>query len=135
VSVDADQRTTVPGRWARLITFGSTLPMGRRAGIPAVVDNDQIGPLASRLSLCVSARIIHHLRRPQVSSVATTSRFEPCKEVWREEADEVVCLETPSMLGAIGLYYRDFHQMSDAEVPDFVARAARLTPEAPIDLD
>jgi predicted phosphoribosyltransferase len=39
------------------------------------------------------------------------------------------------MLGAIGLYYRDFHQMSDAEVLDFVARAARLTPEAPIPID
>lgn len=59
-------------------------------------------------------------------------RFEPCKEAGREEADEVVCLETPSMLGAIGLYYRDIHQMSDAQVTDFLARAARLTPEAPI---
>ena len=109
--------------------------MGRQAGTPAVVDNEQIGPLAPRLSLCVSARIIHYLRRSRASSVAATGRFEPCKEVWRKEADEVVCLETPSPLGAIGLYYRDFHQMSDAEVLDFVPRAARLTPEAPIPID
>lgn len=125
MSVDADQRTTVPG-WARLITFCATLPMGRQAGIPAVVDNEQISPLAPRLSLCVSARIIHYLWRSRASSVAATGRFEPCKKVWRKEADEVVCLKRPSLLGAIGLYYRDFHQMNDAEVTNFPRPAARL---------
>jgi putative phosphoribosyl transferase len=29
---------------------------------------------------------------------------------FRNEADEAACLETPFMLGAIGFYYRDFHQ-------------------------
>ena len=42
----------------------------------------------------------------------------------REEVDEAVCLETPTGLGAIGNYYRDFHQMSDAEVTDLLARAS-----------
>jgi putative phosphoribosyl transferase len=41
----------------------------------------------------------------------------------REEVDEVVCLKTPSGFGAIGYYYRDFHQMSDREVTDLLARA------------
>jgi putative phosphoribosyl transferase len=50
---------------------------------------------------------------------------------FRNDADEVVCLEMPPMLGAISLYYRDFHQMSDAEVTDLLARATRPTPEAP----
>jgi len=45
----------------------------------------------------------------------------------REDADEAVCLETPIGLGAIGFYYRDFHQMSDAEVTDLLARAPRPT--------
>ena len=49
----------------------------------------------------------------------------------RKEADETVCLEIPDMLGAIGFYYRDFHQVSDAEVTDLLARAAQPTPEAP----
>ena len=49
----------------------------------------------------------------------------------RKEADETVCLEIPDMLGAIGFYYRDFHQMSDAEVTDLLARAVQPTPEAP----
>jgi len=38
-------------------------------------------------------------------------------------ADETVCLETPIGLGAIGFYYRDFHQLTDAEVTDLLARA------------
>ena len=42
-----------------------------------------------------------------------------------EEADETVCPETPIGLGAIGFYYRDFHQMSDLEVTDLLARAPR----------
>jgi putative phosphoribosyl transferase len=41
----------------------------------------------------------------------------------REEVDEAVCLETPIELGAIGFCYRDFHQLSDAEVTDLLARA------------
>jgi putative phosphoribosyl transferase len=45
----------------------------------------------------------------------------------REEADEAICLATPLMFGAIGFYYRDFHQMSDEEVTDLLARAAQLT--------
>src|SRR5215469_6288256 len=45
----------------------------------------------------------------------------------REEVDEAVCLETPVDLGAIGYYYRDFHQMSDREVTELLARA----PHAP----
>src|SRR5215471_9948156 len=39
-------------------------------------------------------------------------------------ADETVCLEVPIGLGAIGFYYRDFHQMTDAEVTDLLARAS-----------
>src|SRR6266851_4958458 len=38
------------------------------------------------------------------------------------EADETVCVEAPGGLGAIGYYYEDFHQMSDAEVTDLLAR-------------
>lgn len=34
----------------------------------------------------------------------------------REEADEVVCLAEPERLLSVGGHYRDFHQLSDAEV-------------------
>ncbi|MBL27124.1 MAG: phosphoribosyltransferase [Rhodospirillaceae bacterium] len=32
------------------------------------------------------------------------------------EVDDLICLETPRDFGAIGFFYRDFHQMTDDEV-------------------
>jgi len=34
----------------------------------------------------------------------------------RDECDEIVCLSTPTPFGAVGAFYRDFHQTSDSEV-------------------
>jgi putative phosphoribosyl transferase len=34
----------------------------------------------------------------------------------REDADDIICLEDHALFGAIGLYYSDFRQVSDAEV-------------------
>jgi putative phosphoribosyl transferase len=39
------------------------------------------------------------------------------------EAEEIVCVEVAEGLGAIGYYYEDFHQMSDDEVIDLLARS------------
>jgi len=37
------------------------------------------------------------------------------------EADEVICLEQPAGLMAVGQFYEDFSQVSDGEVRDFLA--------------
>jgi putative phosphoribosyl transferase len=34
----------------------------------------------------------------------------------RDEVDDVICLAQPEVFGAIGLFYTDFHQLSDDEV-------------------
>ena len=41
----------------------------------------------------------------------------------RAEVDEIVCLQSPKLFGAIGLFYAEFHQLSDDEVVDLLARA------------
>ncbi|MGH3090016.1 MAG: phosphoribosyltransferase [Rubrobacteraceae bacterium] len=41
----------------------------------------------------------------------------------RPEVDEMVCLDTPSDLGAIGFWYRDFEQVSDEEVIELLEAA------------
>jgi putative phosphoribosyl transferase len=41
-------------------------------------------------------------------------------EALRSEADEIVCLETPSDFYAVGQFYRDFHQVSDEEVREIL---------------
>jgi len=38
------------------------------------------------------------------------------------EVDAIVCLDTPEELGAIGYFYRDFHQVRDEEVIDILRR-------------
>lgn len=48
-------------------------------------------------------------------------------EALRAEVDALVCLETPEPFGAIGAFYRDFHQLSDDDVVDLLARASRAT--------
>jgi erythromycin esterase-like protein/predicted phosphoribosyltransferase len=44
-------------------------------------------------------------------------------EAMREVADEVVCLITPKPFRAVGVWYEDFSQTSDAEVRELLARA------------
>jgi putative phosphoribosyl transferase len=46
-------------------------------------------------------------------------------ESLRKEADELICLEAPSDLMAIGLWYRHFEQTSDEEVIELLERARR----------
>ncbi len=50
----------------------------------------------------------------------------------RPDADEVVCLTTPSIFFAIGQFYDDFSQTSDEEVADLLRRAC---PPAPHDTE
>jgi putative phosphoribosyl transferase len=54
---------------------------------------------------------------------------ETCAEL-EGEADEVVCGRTPEPFHAVGLWYEDFSQTSDAEVHDLLQQAAAANPSA-----
>ncbi len=43
----------------------------------------------------------------------------------RPEVDELVCLATPRLFGAIGAFYDDFRQLTDEQVVDLLRRAGR----------
>jgi putative phosphoribosyl transferase len=49
---------------------------------------------------------------------------ETCADLAREASD-VVCVRTPESLGAVGEWYVDFQQTSDAEVRELLAEATR----------
>lgn len=49
----------------------------------------------------------------------------------RPYVDELVCLETPEPYYAVGLWYEDFAQTTDAEVRELLDRAAREVPAPP----
>jgi putative phosphoribosyl transferase len=51
-------------------------------------------------------------------------------EALRKDADEIVCLATPSGFGAISIYYADFHQVSDQEVVALLAQST-AAPDTP----
>jgi len=55
-------------------------------------------------------------RKPKKIVLAVPVAPADTIEELRSEADEIICLETPEPFGAIGYFYVDFHQMSDADV-------------------
>jgi putative phosphoribosyl transferase len=48
----------------------------------------------------------------------------------RPEADDLVCLLTPEVFGAVGRFYEDFEQTSDEEVVDLLDAAAEASDAA-----
>lgn len=56
-----------------------------------------------------------------------TGAAETCAEL-EQEADEVICGQTPDPFYAVGLWYEDFSQTTDEEVHDLLHRAAELHP-------
>jgi putative phosphoribosyl transferase len=91
------------------------------AGRAAIVVDDGIATGATmRVALRATRR-----RNPSWLVLAAPVAAPDTIDRLRPEADEAVCVETPAGLGSIGFYYRDFHQVSDAEVTDILARAAQ----------
>jgi putative phosphoribosyl transferase len=90
------------------------------AGCTAIVVDDGI---ATGATMRVALRAIRR-RGPAWLVLAAPVAAAETLAALAAEADEAVCVETPEGLGAIGYYYDDFHQMSDAEVTDLLARAS-----------
>jgi predicted phosphoribosyltransferase len=49
----------------------------------------------------------------------------------RQDADEIICLETPQWFFAIGQWYEDFSQTSDDEVVRLLREASDRSASAP----
>ncbi len=71
-------------------------------------------------------------RRPAKLIAATGVASAEALRLIRREADEVMCLETPELLFAIGYHFHDFSQVSDDEVVATLreARKPHATTEA-----
>ena len=95
-------------------------------GRTAIVVDDGI---ATGATMQVAIRAVRR-RAPARLVLAVPVAPPETLTAFAKEADETICLDMPAALAAIGHYYRDFHQMSDAEVTDLLARATR-SPGAP----
>ena len=66
--------------------------------------------------------------RPAKAVVAVPVADPDVCEALRQQADDAICLLTPSPLQAIGLWYEDFSQTTDDEVRALLERARRPNP-------
>jgi predicted phosphoribosyltransferase len=78
----------------------------------AIVLDDGIATGATMLAALSSVRARHPRKLIAAAGVASPEALE----LLQPEADEVVCLEVPPVLYAVGYYFNDFAPVSDEEV-------------------
>ena len=80
--------------------------------------------LATGATMLAAARAVRKLRPEWLVVAVPVAAPETCA-YFRNEADEIVCAETPRPFRAVGLWYEEFPQTSDEEVRDLLTRAAQ----------
>jgi predicted phosphoribosyltransferase len=88
--------------------------------------------LATGSTMRAAAAALRRLGPARLVVAVPVAAPETCEE-FRSEVDEVVCALTPEPFHAVGLWYEDFSQTTDAEVRDLLARAAarQVSPPPP----
>ena len=94
-------------------------------GRTAIVIDDGIATGATVRAALKALR----LQKPKKLVLAIAVAPSETVESLRAEVDDIVCLETPDPFFAIGLYYRDFSQVSDKEVVAFLTQDGAPTKE------
>ena len=87
-------------------------------GQVAIIIDDGIATGATTLAATRAVRG----REPKELVLAVPVAPLETLEKLHPEVDAIVCLDTPEELGAIGYFYRDFHQVRDEEVIDILRR-------------
>lgn len=97
-------------------------PAPELRGKRVILIDDGLATGATMRSAIKAARTLG----PAMIVVAVPMAPEDTVAALKQEADEVVCLATPEPFVAIGRWYVEFSQTSDAEVKDLLARAWHL---------
>jgi predicted phosphoribosyltransferase len=76
--------------------------------------------LATGYTMLAAVRAVRR-RQPATLVVAVPVALQETLNRLRTEADEVVCVDTPKRLEAVGQFYEDFSQVSDEQVQEYLA--------------
>lgn len=113
----AVQRTEIARRRALYLGARPRVPLAGRTVV--VVDDGIATGTTVRAAL-------KGLRRSGAAQVVLAVPVAPADTLaqLREEVDRVICLAAPAPFRAVGLHYRDFHQVEDDEVVAALAAAS-----------
>jgi predicted phosphoribosyltransferase len=95
-------------------------PPLQMTGCTAILVDDG---LATGATMEVAVRALRSLGSARIV-VAVPVASREARDRIAAVADEVVCLEVPTFFSAVGQWYRDFGQTSDAEVGELLAQAS-----------
>jgi putative phosphoribosyl transferase len=107
---------------------GDRPPLDLRGRVVILVDDG----LATGSTMRAAAAAVGRLGPARTVVAVPVAAGETYTEL-QAEVDEVVCVATPEPFYAVGVWYEDFSQTTDAEVREALAGAARPTgaPERP----
>jgi putative phosphoribosyl transferase len=88
---------------------------------PAILVDDG---LATGATMLAAARALQQLNPRRITVAVPVASANTCDE-FRAHVDEVICAFTPEVFYAVGMWYEDFSQTSDAEVCELLERAAQ----------
>lgn len=103
----------------REIQFRGNRPPPRITGRVVILVDDG---LATGATMHAAVRSVRKQKPGHLIVAAPVGSREACAAL-ASEADEVVCPWQPEPFGAVGLYYRNFVQTSDAEVQGILQRS------------
>lgn len=90
-------------------------------GLIVIVVDDGI---ATGSSMRAAIRALRQMNPARIVIATPVAPAASCKRL-RSEVDELVCVVTPEPFYGVGQFYEDFSQVSDEEVKELLARAAR----------
>ena len=95
-----------------------------RAGRPPLELRDRMvilvdDGLATGSTMLAAVKCVKSLQPSSVIAAVPVASRQACAQL-RQVADECVCLAIPEPFGAVGEWYEDFQQTSDAEVRDLL---------------
>lgn len=93
-------------------------PSAEIVGRTAIVVDDGIATGATTRAALRATR----MRKPKTLVLAVPVAPTETLEALKNDADEIVCVESHEPFGAIGFFYHDFHQLEDDDVIEILSR-------------